>query len=89
MDMNAKAELAYIVGRSETVDRSEDRAIDLTLEILALMLEHLEKTDQGIGILSSGFSIIFPRTFQYRGGAPQGNSQQHNAPYRSRNTSEV
>jgi hypothetical protein len=62
--MYDKAELAYVVGRSETVDRSEDRAVDFTLEILALMLEHLEKTDQGIGILSRGFSIVFPRHFQ-------------------------
>jgi len=58
--MNGKAELPYVVGRSETVDRSEDRAVDFTLEILALILEHLEKTDQGIGILSRGFSMIFP-----------------------------
>ena len=62
--MNDKADLAYIVGRSETVDRSEDRAIDFTLEILALMLEHLEKADQGIGILPRGVSIIFSASYQ-------------------------
>ena len=62
--MNGKAELAYVVGRSETVDRSEDRAVDFTLKMLALMLEHLEKTDQGIGILLRGFSIMSPRNFQ-------------------------
>ena len=62
--MNGKAELAYMVGRSETVDRSEDRAIDFTLEILALMLKHLEKADQSIGILPRGVSIIFSASYQ-------------------------
>lgn len=39
-----------VVGRSKTVDRSKDGTINLTLKMLGLVLEYLEKADQGVGI---------------------------------------
>lgn len=45
--------MTYSIGRAEAVNSNQNEAVDLTLKILALLLDHIEHVNDGGGVLEN------------------------------------